>query len=120
MTKLDTRIPSMKANRENRPEMKVQNLWLSANHVSQSRGSTGKDCSRLQIKGLIMEDGAGKEFVLVCDSSSKPMGTVFSLSGWQRRRLVPLHHTEREHQQIVTAVLLALNHLLENVPKFVG
>lgn len=71
----------------------------------------------MQIKGFIMEDSQGKEFVMVCDSPSKPIGRVFSLSGWQRRRLVPLRHTEREQQQIVTGVLLALNHLLENAPK---
>ncbi|MGE0467777.1 MAG: hypothetical protein AB7L09_08915 [Nitrospira sp.] len=78
-----------------------------------------KDHDHLQIKGLIMEDSEGKEFVMVCDSPSNPMGKVFSLSGWQRRRLVPLRHTEREHQQIVTAALLALNHLLENIPRFI-
>jgi hypothetical protein len=79
-----------------------------------------KSHSPIQVKGLIMEDAQGKEFVMVCDSPSMPMGQVFSLSGWQRRRLVPLRQTEREHQQIVTAVLLALNHLLENVPRVIG
>ena len=79
-----------------------------------------KSRSHMQVKGLIMEDSQGKEFVMVCDSPSMPIGQVFSLSGWQRRRLVPLRHTEREHQQIITAVLLALNHLLENVPRFIG
>lgn len=71
----------------------------------------------MQIKGLIMEDAQGKEFVMVCDSSSIPTSQVFSLRGWQRRRLVPVRHTEREHDQIVAAALLALNHLVEDVSK---
>lgn len=74
----------------------------------------------MKIKGLIVEDGEGKEFVMVCDAQEQPLGRVFSLTGWQRRRLIPLHLPEREHQQLVASVLLALNHLLENVPKFVG
>lgn len=74
----------------------------------------------MQIKGLIMEDAQGKEFVMVCDSSSIPTSQVFSLRGWQRRRLVPVRHTEREHDQIVAAALLVLNHLVEDVPKVSG
>lgn len=67
-----------------------------------------------------MEDSQGKELVMVCDAPSNPMGKVFSLSGWQRRRLVPVHLSAREHQQIVASALLALNHMLENVPRFIG
>lgn len=79
-----------------------------------------KDHRHMQIKGLIMEDSGGKEFVMVCDSPTNPAGKVFSLSGWQRKRLVPLRYTEREHQQVVTAALLSLGHLLENIQKFGG
>lgn len=74
----------------------------------------------MQIKGLIMEDSQGKEFVMVCDSPANPKGKIFSLSGWQRRRLVPLRYTEREHQQVVTAALLSLSHLLEDIQRFSG
>lgn len=74
----------------------------------------------MQIKGLIMEDSQGKAFVMVCDSPANPTGKIFSLSGWQRRRLVPLRYTEREHQQVVTAALLSLSHLLEDIQRFSG
>ena len=76
--------------------------------------------SHMQVKGLIMEDAEGHEFVMMYDRPSVSLGQVFSLRGWQRRRLVPLRHTEREHKQIVTAVLLSLHHLLENAPRFIG
>lgn len=79
-----------------------------------------KDHGHIQIKGLIVEDDQGKEFVMVCDAPSSQIGRVFSLSGWQRRRLVPLRCSKREHQQVVASVLLALNHLLENVPRLLG
>jgi len=74
----------------------------------------------MQIKGLIMEDSQGKEFVMLCESPANPKGKIFSLRGWQRRRLVPLRYTEREHQQVVTATLLSLSHLLENIQRFGG
>ena len=47
-----------------------------------------------------------------------PVGRTFSLRGWQRRRLVPLHHTERESQEIVAGVLPTQNHLFTSPPRF--
>lgn len=66
----------------------------------------------MQVKGFIMQDDQGQEFVMVCQSPSERFGKVFQLRGWQRRRLVPLPHTEREYQEIVAGVLLTLSHLM--------
>jgi hypothetical protein len=57
-------------------------------------------------------------FVMVCQSPSDRLGGTFSLKGWQRRRLVPLHHTERESQEIVAGALLTQNHLFTSPPRF--
>ena len=39
---------------------------------------------------------------------------MFALRGWQRRRLIPVHHTERELRQIVGGVAIELNDLFGN------
>ncbi|NGZ98140.1 MAG: hypothetical protein CV089_18770 [Nitrospira sp. WS110] len=42
---------------------------------------------------------------------------IFALRGWQRRRLVPIHHTERELRQIVGGVVIELNDLFDILPR---
>lgn len=93
---------------------------MSVAHELHSRASLRRKWGHMHIKGLIMEDSQGKEFVMLCDSPENSMGKIFSLRGWQRRRLVPLRYTERERQQVVTATLLSLSHLLENIQRFGG
>ncbi len=65
----------------------------------------------MHLKGFILEDGQGREFVMVCERPHVQLGKIFALRGWQRRRLVPLHHTERELRQIVGGVVIELNDL---------
>jgi hypothetical protein len=68
----------------------------------------------MHLKGLILEDGQGQEFVMVCERPHMQLRKMFALRGWQRRRLVPVHHTERELRQIVGGVVIELNDLFGN------
>jgi hypothetical protein len=68
----------------------------------------------MHLKGFILEDGQGREFVVVCERPHMQLRKVFALRGWQRRRLVPVHHTERELRQIVGGVVIELNDLFGN------
>lgn len=77
-----------------------------------------KGWGRMQVKEIIMEDDQGKGFVMVCQLPSDRLGRTFSLRGWQHQRLVPLHHTERESQEIVAGVLLTQNHLFTSPSRF--
>ena len=74
----------------------------------------------MNVKGFILEDDQGREFVVVCEQPYVRSAKTFALRGWQRRRLVPLQSTERELRQIVAEVLLALNDLFRSLPKFWG
>lgn len=65
----------------------------------------------MRVKGFLLEDDHGKELMLMCPSPSKPLGRTFQLRGWQRRRLVPRHHTEQEFKEIMAGIRLALNRL---------
>ena len=71
----------------------------------------------MHLKGFILEDGQGREFVMVCERSHMQFRKIFALRGWQRRRLVPIHHTERELRQIVGGVVIELNDLFDILPR---
>lgn len=71
----------------------------------------------MHLKGFILEDGQGREFVMVCERPHLQLRKIFALRGWQRRRLVPVHHTEHELRQIVGGVVIALNDLFGNLPR---
>ncbi|MDH4304684.1 MAG: hypothetical protein OEV53_11550 [Nitrospira sp.] len=72
----------------------------------------------MNVKGFILEDDQGREFVMVCEKPYLQPGRTFSLRGWQRRRLVPLDYSERELRQIVGGVLVTLDDLFTNLPRF--
>ena len=74
----------------------------------------------MKVKGFMVEDNKGREFVMVCEQLSDRPGKMFALRGWQRRRLVPLQYTEEEHQQIVAQVLLTLDDLFSGLPSVGG
>lgn len=71
----------------------------------------------MNVKGFIIEDDQGREFMVVCEPPYRQLGGTFSLSGWQRRRLVPLQYTERELQEIVGGVLITLQDLFRSLPR---
>lgn len=71
----------------------------------------------MNVKGFIIEDDQGREFVLLCEQPLGRSGRTFSLRGWQRLRLVPLQYTERELRKIVGGVLITLNDLFRSLPK---
>ncbi len=71
----------------------------------------------MNVKGFIIEDDQGREFVLVCEPPYRQLGGTFSLRGWQRRRLVPLQYTERELRKITGGVLAALHDLFRSLPR---
>ena len=72
----------------------------------------------MNVKGFILEDDQGREFVMVCEKPYLQPGRTFSLRGWQRRRLVPLNYSERELRRIVGGVLVALDDLFKSLPRF--
>ncbi|CUS31248.1 hypothetical protein COMA1_10011 [Candidatus Nitrospira nitrosa] len=72
----------------------------------------------MNVKGFILEDDQGREFVMVCEKPYLQPGRTFSLRGWQRRRLVPLHYSERELRRIVGGVLVTLDDLFKSLPRF--
>lgn len=74
----------------------------------------------MYVKGFILEDDQGREFVLGYERPYTQIGPKFFLRGWQRRRLIPLQYTERELRQIVGGVLVTLNELFETLPRFLG
>ncbi|HEX5543847.1 MAG TPA: hypothetical protein VFX10_00055 [Nitrospira sp.] len=71
----------------------------------------------MNVKGFIIEDDQGREFVLLCEQPFGRSVRTFSLRGWQRLRLVPLQYTERELRKIVGGVLVTLNDLFRSLPK---
>ena len=74
----------------------------------------------MNVKGFIIEDNQGREFVLLCEQPFGRLGRTFSLRGWQRLRLVPLQYTEQELRKIVGGVLVTLNDLFKSLPKLLG
>lgn len=71
----------------------------------------------MNVKGFIMEDDQGKEFVVVCEKPYVRLGKAFALRGWQRRRMVPLQCTGQELRQITGGVLVTLNNLFQSLPR---
>ena len=66
----------------------------------------------MELKGFLMEDEQGQEFVLVCEKPYRQPGKVFALRGWQRRRLVPLQCTGQDLRHITGEALDTLTELL--------
>ncbi|HWF60972.1 MAG TPA: hypothetical protein VN666_11785 [Nitrospira sp.] len=71
----------------------------------------------MNVKGFIIEDDQGREFVLLCEQPFGRSGRTFSLRGWQRLRLVPLQYPEQELRKIVGGVLATLDDLFRSLPK---
>ena len=71
----------------------------------------------MHVKGFILEDERGREFVLGCEHPYNEIGEKFCLRGWQRRRMVPLRYTEPELRQIVGGSLLALHEFFDALPR---
>jgi hypothetical protein len=67
----------------------------------------------MNVKGFILEDEQGREFVMGCEQPSTRIGQAFLLRGWQRRRLVPLRYSEQEVHHLVGEALLALDKLVK-------
>ncbi len=92
-------------------------------NVRQERG--GSEVRRLplnngrvgmNVKGFILEDDQGREFVMECTQPCARVGRLFQLRGWQRRRLVPLRSSEREVRRLVGQALHALDDLVKELP----
>jgi hypothetical protein len=71
----------------------------------------------MNVKGFILEDDEGREFVVACEKPYLQPGKTFLLRGWQRRRLVPLQYSERELRRIVGGVLVTLDDLFKSLPR---
>ncbi len=71
----------------------------------------------MNVKGFILEDDQGREFVMGCEQPYDQLGRTFLLRGWQRRRLVPLRYSERETRHIVGEALIALDDLFSTLLK---
>ncbi|MDH4300892.1 MAG: hypothetical protein OEW20_15790 [Nitrospira sp.] len=69
----------------------------------------------MNVKGFILEDDQGREFVMECERPYTQIGQAFLLRGWQRRRLVPLRYSERELHHIIGEALIALDDLFSNL-----
>ncbi|MBS0183673.1 MAG: hypothetical protein JSS39_14885 [Nitrospira sp.] len=69
----------------------------------------------MNVKGFILEDNQGREFVMECEQPYTQIQRAYFLRGWQRRRLVPLRYSERELRQIVGEVLIALDDLFNGL-----
>jgi hypothetical protein len=71
----------------------------------------------MNVKGFLMEDEQGQEFVVVCEKPSRQPWKAFALRGWQRRRMVPLQHTGQELRHMTRGVRSTLNDLLQSLPR---
>ncbi len=71
----------------------------------------------MNVKGFILEDDQGREFVMGCERPYAQLGRTFLLRGWQRRRLIPLQYSEREARHIVGEALIALDDLFSTLLK---
>jgi hypothetical protein len=69
----------------------------------------------MQVKGFLMEDDAGQEFVVVCEEPHGQPGHAFALRGWQRRRMVPLPWTGSELRQLTGGVRSTLTDLVHRL-----
>ncbi|MDH4154134.1 MAG: hypothetical protein OEV01_10160 [Nitrospira sp.] len=71
----------------------------------------------MNVKGFILEDDQGREFVMGCEQPHHQLGRTFLLRGWQRRRLIPLQYSEREARHVVGEALMALDDLFSALLK---
>ena len=71
----------------------------------------------MHVKGFILEDDQGREYILGCEQPGAQIGKTFLLRGWQRRRLIPLPYSEQERRMIVGEILLTLNELFATLPR---
>lgn len=71
----------------------------------------------MNVKGFILEDEQGREYVMLCQQLPGQAGKTFELRGWQRLRLVPLQYSEWAQRHIVAKVLRALEDLFKNLPR---
>lgn len=71
----------------------------------------------MNVKGFILEDDQGREFVMGCERPHAQLGRRFLLRGWQRRRLIPLQYSEREARHVVGEALMALDDLFSTLLK---
>ncbi|MFO0698389.1 MAG: hypothetical protein U0236_04105 [Nitrospira sp.] len=71
----------------------------------------------MNVKGFILEDDQGREFVMGCERPYAQLGRAFLLRGWQRRRLIPLKYSEQEARHIVGEALIALDDLFSTLLK---
>lgn len=76
-----------------------------------------EECGRMNVKGFLMEDEHGQEFVVVCEKPYRQPKKAFALRGWQRRRMVPLQHTGQELRHMTRGVRSTLNDLLQSLPR---
>lgn len=74
----------------------------------------------MNVKGFILEDEQGREFVMLCGKAQAQSARTFALRGWQRRRLVPLQYPEWDLRQIVAGVLISLDEFFKSLPRFSG
>jgi hypothetical protein len=70
----------------------------------------------MNVKGFLMEDDQGQEFVVVCEEPYGQPGKAFALRGWQRRRMVPLQCTGPDLRHLTREVRSSLNDLLQGLP----
>jgi hypothetical protein len=71
----------------------------------------------MNVKGFILEDDQGREFVMGYERRYAQPGRTFLLRGWQRRRLIPLQYSEREARHVVGEALMALDDLFSSLLK---
>jgi hypothetical protein len=71
----------------------------------------------MNVKGFILEDDQGREFVMGCERPNAKLGRTFLLRGWQRRRLIPLPYSEQEARHVVGEALMALDDLFSSLTK---
>ncbi len=71
----------------------------------------------MNVKGFLMEDDHGQEFVVMCEKPDGLPGKVFALRGWQRRRMIPLRYAGPELRQLTGGVLNTLYDLFERLPR---
>lgn len=74
----------------------------------------------MNVKGFLIEDDHGQEFVVVCEQPHGQPGKAFALRGWQRRRLVPIQCTGSDLRRITGGVLSTLQDLFQRLPKVSG
>ena len=69
----------------------------------------------MRVKGFLLEDDAGREFVVVCAPPDGQRGKAYALRGWQRRRMVPLQWTGSELRHITGGVRSTLINLVQRL-----